>query len=440
MNGELKLAVIGGGSSYTPELIEGILQRKGHLPIKKICLMDIPEGQQKLEIIGALSRRMAKRLGADLEIETTLDRRRALDGADFVVAQIRVGGLEARALDEEIPLRYGMIGQETTGPGGFANALRTIPVMLSVCRDMEELSPEGWLINFTNPSGIITEAILNHTKIRALGLCNIPICMRMDIAKLLDVSPERIDADFCGLNHMNYVTSVYLDGRDILPRLIDMYAENREEFRERLIQISDIVWDDYFIRTLGMITSPYHRYFYANGMMLREEMDHFARLGSRAKQVRAIEDELFALYADPSLEEKPEALSKRGGAFYSEAAISLIDAIYNNLGQVHTVNLRNNGAISDLRHDDVIESNALVGNSGAVPLTVGALPMKISGLIQAVKAFERLTVKAGVSRRYEDAYMALVSHPLVHDYAAAKKMLDEMIAAHPEHLGDITAL
>lgn len=438
MKKELKLAVIGGGSSYTPELIEGILQRKDCLPVRELWLVDIPEGEHKVEIIAGLARRMAEAAGVELEVHATMDRRAAIAGADFIVSQFRVGGLDARAKDESIPLKYGIIGQETTGPGGFCNAMRTIPVLMDICREIEELSPEAWLINFTNPSGINAEAILNYTKVRSMGLCNVPICMKRDLAKLLEVEPERVDADFVGLNHMTFVPAVYLDGENILPNILDLYIHGKDgPLHRKLEAISDIVWDKDFLSAMGMLTSPYHRYYYAGAKMLAEEQADMASRGSRAMQVQKIEEELFEIYADQQLHEKPKQLEQRGGAYYSEAAVSLIDAIYNDRMEVHTVNIQNRGAITGLDYDAVIEANALIGKRGAVPLTIGKIPARISGLIHEVKAYEQLTAKAAVERSYTGALMALMSNPFMNDYATAKAMLDEMIASHPAYLGDL---
>lgn len=438
MKKELKLAVIGGGSSYTPELIEGILQRKDCLPVRELWLVDIPEGEHKVEIIAGLARRMAEAAEVELEVHATMDRRAAIAGADFIVSQFRVGGLDARAKDESIPLKYGIIGQETTGPGGFCNAMRTIPVLMDICREIEELSPEAWLINFTNPSGINAEAILNYTKVRSMGLCNVPICMKRDLAKLLEVEPERVDADFVGLNHMTFVPAVYLDGENILPNILDLYIHGKDgPLHQKLEAISDIVWDKDFLSAMGMLTSPYHRYYYAGAKMLAEEQADMASRGSRAMQVQKIEEELFEIYADQQLHEKPKQLEQRGGAYYSEAAVSLIDAIYNDRMEVHTVNIQNRGAITGLDYDAVIEANALIGKRGAVPLTIGKIPARISGLIHEVKAYEQLTAKAAVERSYTGALMALMSNPFMNDYATAKAMLDEMIASHPAYLGDL---
>lgn len=430
----LKFAVIGGGSSYTPELIEGILNRKDHLPVRELVLVDVPMGAEKVSIIEAMARRMAEKAGADIKIYATMDRRAAIKGADFVITQFRVGGLDARAKDEAIPLKYDVIGQETTGPGGYAKALRTVPVILDICKDIEELSPDAWLINFTNPSGIVTEAILNYTHVKALGLCNVPIGAKKNIAKALDVDFNRVQASFMGLNHMNYIYSATLDGEEILPKLIDMFDNPPEHARPYLEDMTDIIWPMPFLRSLGMLTSPYHRYYYRNRMMLQQEKDDMAKNGSRAMQVKAIEKELFEKYRDPNLCVKPKELEQRGGAYYSEAAISLIDAIYGNRNEIHTVNLQNHGTISNLPYNAVIEANAIIGAGGATPLAIGEMPTRVAGLVNEVKAYEQLAVKAAVEKSYDIALAAMLANPFINDYEVGKAILDELIEAHSPYL------
>lgn len=430
----LKVAVIGGGSSYTPELIEGILNRKDCLPVRELWLVDVPMGEKKLAIIADMARRMADKVGAQIEIHATLNRREAISGADFVITQFRVGGLDARAKDESIPLKYNVIGQETTGPGGYAKALRTIPVILDICREIEETAPDAWLINFTNPAGIITEAILNYTKVKAMGLCNVPIGIKKDIAKLLNVDASRVNVSFMGLNHMSYAYSVTLDGEEILPQLIEMYEHPDADMAKKLEAISDIVWPAPFLRSLGMITSPYHRYYYRNRMMLEEEKESMAKEGSRAMQVKEIEKALFVKYADPSVREKPKELEKRGGAYYSEAAISLVDAIYNDKQEVHTVNIQNRGTITNLPYNAVIETNALIGAQGAAPLRIGEMPTRVAGLVNYVKAYEQLAVRAAVEKDYDIALSAMMANPFIDDYEVGKAILDELIQEHTPYL------
>jgi 6-phospho-beta-glucosidase len=434
----LKITVIGGGSSYTPELVDGILRRKDTLPVRELRLLDIPEGEKKLSVIAAFAGRMAKKAGSGIAICPTLDRRAALDGADFVLSQFRVGGLAGRAKDEAIPLKYGVIGQETTGPGGYAYALRTLPVIFDICRDMEELCPGAWLINFTNPAGIVTEGILNYTRVKAMGLCNGPITTKRAIAALMKAAPERIGAEFVVLNHMSFIRDVTLDGKSIIGDLIELYGKAEGETRKELERVSDIFWDPWFIRSLGMLTNFYHRYYFKYRTMLKEQEENLKRNGSRALVVQEIERKLFEIYADESVDEKPEALGQRGGAWYSEAAVALVDAICNDRNEIHTVNVLNRGTISDLPYDAVIETNAVIGAGGASPLVIGKMPEKIAGLVSYVKTFERLAVKAAVNRSYEDALTAMISNPFINDYETAKAILDEFVAAHKPLLDYLT--
>ncbi|MDI3519195.1 MAG: 6-phospho-beta-glucosidase [Caldanaerobacter sp.] len=427
----LKIAVIGGGSSYTPELIEGFIKRYNELPVKNIYLMDIEEGKEKLEIVGNLARRMVKKAGVNITIHLTLDRKEAIEGADFVITQVRVGGIDARIRDEKIPLKYDVIRQETTGPGGFAKAQRTIPVILDICKDIEKYAPDAWLINFTNPSGVITETVLKYTKIKAIGVCNVPIGMVYGIANLMGVDPKRIYIRFTGLNHLVWGTNVYLDGEDITEKLIGMYESARSLSMKN---IPELPWDPEFIKSLGMYPCPYHRYYYLTDQMLKEQKEEAATVGTRGEVVKKLEKELFDLYKDPNLDVKPPQLEKRGGAHYSDVACSLISSIYNDKKDIHVVNVRNNGTIADLPDDVVIETNAVVDKNGAHPITIGHVSPKIRGLMQAVKAYEELTIEAGVRGDYYAALQALTTHPLVPSATIAKKILDDIIEQNKEYL------
>ncbi|ADL69819.1 glycoside hydrolase family 4 [Thermoanaerobacterium thermosaccharolyticum DSM 571] len=427
----LKIATIGGGSSYTPELVEGFIKRYDELPVKDLYLVDIEEGKEKLEIVGNLAKRMVEKAGVGINIHLTLDRREAIKDADFVTTQFRVGLLDARIRDEKIPLKYDVIGQETTGPGGFAKAQRTIPVILDICKDIEELSPNAWLINFTNPSGIITETVLKHTNVKTIGLCNVPIGMVYGVAEMLDVDVERVSIDFAGLNHLVWGTHIYLDGEDITERLIDSFAGGKSMSMKN---VPDLPWEPEFIKSLGMFPCPYHRYYYLTDKMLEEEKKEAATVGTRGEQVKKLEKELFELYKDPILNIKPPQLEKRGGAHYSDAACSLINSIYNNKKDMHVVNVKNNGTIADLPDDVVIETNAIVDRNGAHPINIGHVSTKIRGLMQSVKAYEELTIEAGVRGDYYTALQALTIHPLVPSSTVAKKILDDIINQNKEYL------
>lgn len=429
----LKIAVIGGGSSYTPELVDGFIRRAGEMSVAEICLVDIALGQDKLRIVSELARRMIQRAGLTVKITTTLDRRAALQGADFVVTQFRVGGLAARARDERFPLQYGVLGQETTGPGGFAKALRTIPVILGICRDMAELCPEAWLINFTNPAGLITETVLKHTGIKCIGLCNVPIHTRMTIAKLLDADAKDIAVDFAGLNHLVWGRKVWHKGLDVTAVILEKLQDGAGLTMKN---IPDLKWDGDFLRSLHMLPCPYHRYYYMTDAILAEEVAAAAEggAGTRAEIVRAVEEKLFTLYQDPALAQKPQELEKRGGAYYSDAAVSLISAIYNDKREIHTVNTLNHGAINGLPGNCVIEANCVISKQGATPLTVGELPPEILGLIQQVKAYELLAIDAGVQGSRDKALQALANNPLVPSVAVAKQLLKDLLALNAEYL------
>ena len=437
MKPKLKVAVIGGGSSYTPELVEGLLKRAAELPVGELWLVDVPEGQTKLEIVGSLAQRMVQKAAAPIDVHLTLDRRAALTGADFVITQFRVGQLEARIRDERIPLKYGVIGQETTGPGGFAKALRTIPVILAICREMESLCPDAWLINFTNPSGILAEAVLKYSRVKSIGLCNVPIGMRMGVARLLGVAPDRVAIDFAGLNHLVYGLRIYLDGEEITRLALDRLASGGASMTMR--NIADLEWEPAFLRSLGMLPCPYHRYFYQTDRMLAEEQEAAATHGTRGEVVRRVEAELFELYQDPQLNTKPAQLEKRGGAYYSDAACNLIASLYTDKGDVQPVNVRNNGAIADLPDHVAVEVSSVITRAGARPLSMGHLPLPARGLVQVVKAYEELTVEAGVHGDYGAALQALTLHPLVPSASVARQILDEMLQANRSYLPQFSA-
>lgn len=429
----LKVAVIGGGSSYTPELIEGFIKYYKDIPIKELYLVDIEQGKEKLEIVGALAKRMIEKAGVPIHLHLTLDRREAIKDADFVTTQIRVGLLDARSRDEKIPLRHGLLGQETTGAGGFAKAIRTIPVILGICKDIEELAPNAFLINFTNPAGIVTEAVLNHSNVRSIGLCNLPIGNRMQIAKLYGVDPSSIHLEMVGINHLTWTTKIFVNGIDVTSEVL-FKASGASGLTMK--NIPDFGWDQEFLQSLGALPCGYHRYYYMKDEMIAEELAKFQKDGTtRADTVKDVERELFELYKDPNLSIKPPQLEKRGGAYYSEVAISLIRSIYNDTKDLQIVNVKNNGIISCLPDDASVEVNCVIGTGGALPLQIQT-PMtpQIRGLLQVVKAYEQLTVKAAVNGDYQAALQALTIHPLVGSAKLAKTVLDEIIRENKSFL------
>lgn len=429
----LKIVTIGGGSSYTPEIIEGFIEKKltGALPIKEIYLVDIEAGKEKLEIVGGLAKRMVEKAQADIDIHLTLDRREALKDADFVTTQFRVGLLPARIRDEKIPLKYNLIGQETNGAGGAMKALRTIPVILDICRDMEELCPDAWLVNFTNPSGIITETILKHTPIKAVGLCNIPIGIVNKVAKIYDTTADQVTIDFAGLNHFVFGSNIYVSGEDKTQDLIEKMIDGAE------INAKNIPSFDFpaeMLRSIQKVPAGYLRYYYSREAMLADCQRAAREEGTRGEVVTKTEKELFELYKDPELAVKPKQLEERGGAHYSEAAVNLIDSLYNGDGKIHYVNVRNNGTIPSLPADVAIECNCVVTHRGALPVTVGELETSIRGQISLMKAYEELIIQAGVNGDYLAAIEALTINPLVNDSNKAKAVLDDMLVANQEYL------
>ena len=413
----MKVTVIGGGSTYTPELTDGFIKRAGELAVDTIVLMDIDE--KRLEIVGGLAKRMMRKAGLPTKIVLTTDRREAMEGADFVISSIRVGLMEGRILDERIPLKYGVVGQETTGPGGFAMALRTIPVMLDYAKDIVKWSPNAWLINFTNPSGIITEAVSKYSEAKVIGLCNVPINMLGGIAKALNVEEKKILLDYVGLNHLSWIKGVYLEGKDVLPEMIEKMKELAEGFDLELI------------KTLHMIPNWYLHYYYDTDKVV-EEMKKAKK--TRGEETLEIENKCLEIYKDQNLEEKPKLLEKRGGARYSDAALSLVSAIVNNKNEIHIVNIPNKGAIKDFSNNAVVEIPAIVNSTGPHPITIGEVPPEIEGLMHAVKAYEELTIEAAIRGSREMALKALLIHPLVPSFDVAKKILNDLLEAHKKYL------
>ncbi|EGT3615065.1 6-phospho-beta-glucosidase [Clostridium perfringens] len=433
MKDGLKIVTIGGGSSYTPELVEGFIKRYDELPIRELWLVDIEEGKEKLEIVGNLAKRMVEKAGVPMEIHLTLDRREALKDADFVTTQMRVGLLDARIKDERIPLSHGVIGQETNGAGGLFKALRTIPVILDIDKDMSELCPNAWMINFTNPAGMVTEALIRYGRNKkVIGLCNVPIGMEKAAAKVLGVEHDRLRMNFAGLNHMVFGTDVFVDGEKVTDKLIDALANG--EIGQIVKNISDFSWNQDFIRGLGVMPCPYHKYYYQSSKMLEDELKEFSKGETRAEVVKRVEDDLFALYRDPELNIKPPQLEKRGGAYYSDAACRLIHSIYNDKCDIQPVDIRNNGAIEGIDDDSAVEVSCLITKDGPKPLAVGKLPVAVNGLVQEIKSFERLAVEAAVEGSYEKAVLALAINPLVRSDELAKTLVDELLEAHKDYL------
>lgn len=428
----IKIVTIGGGSSYTPELVEGFIKRYDQLPVSQLWLVDIEDGKEKLEIVGNLAKRMVKKAGVPMEIHLTLDRREALKDADFVTTQMRIGQLDARIKDERIPLSHGIMGQETNGAGGMFKALRTIPVILDIVKDIEELCPNAWMINFTNPAGIVTEAVLRYTNHKkALGLCNVPILLQHKIADLLKVDAQRIRMQICGLNHHIFVTNAFLDGCSVMDEVLDAYVSDHSQV---VNNIEKRIYSEDFIRRIRAIPCPYHNYYFFTQEQLERELEDFKQNGVRGEVVKKIEAELFELYRDEQLDIKPKQLEKRGGALYSDAACNLICSIYNNKGDIQYVNCRNNHAISNLPEDSAVEIACYITADGPKPLAIGEIPYELNGTIQTIKTFERLTCEAAVKGDRKTAITAMNMNPLIPSDTIANIVFDELLEAHKKYL------
>lgn len=420
---KLKISIIGAGSTYTPELIEGIILRAKVLPVTELYLMDID--QVKLEIVGGLCKRMIEKAGLNIKTVLTQNLRDSLDRADFVLAQIRVGKLPCRILDEKIPLKYGLIGQETTGIGGFFKALRTIPVLYDIAKQMEELCPNAWLINFSNPSGILAQMLQNYTNINTIGLCNVPINMIANAEEALGM--KGLDIEYVGLNHLSFITGIKKDGEDLFKAALDRVDQGKGMKNIPLQGFSPEL-----IKTIQAIPSSYLEYFYFREDKLKHLLEEEK---CRGEVCMEIEEQLLKQYADINLADKPKELEKRGGARYSEAAISLVDAIYNDKQEVHVVNVLNKNALEFMEADDSVEISAVVGKKGVRPLPIRNFNNQhVMDIMKTVKAYERHTVLAAMNGDDDEAMKALLIHPLVGDYHKAKACYEEMKQAHKDYL------
>jgi 6-phospho-beta-glucosidase len=409
----MKLAVIGAGSTYTPELVSGLMRERERVGVRELVLHDIDS--DRLEVVGGLSRRILERQGFAGAFELTGELNRALDGADAVLIQIRVGGQAARLRDETIPAACGCVGQETTGAGGLAKAMRTVPVVLQIAERARELaSGDAWIIDFTNPVGIVTRALLDAGH-RAIGLCNVAINFQRQIAAHLGVPADRVLVDQVGLNHLTWIRAVWIDGRDVLPDVIDRFGDALAH---------EIGLPRPLIEALGAIPSYYLRYFYAEREVVQEQK----MTKPRAQTVAEIERALLDMYRDPALTEKPALLDQRGGAFYSEAAIQLVASLLADSGDVQVVDVRNGDTLSGLAEDDVVEVPARIGRGGAVPVAQRRLAPELLGLVQHVAAYERLAAAAAASGDPEAARLALLANPLVREYRLADNLSDRMLS------------
>ncbi|MDJ0463619.1 6-phospho-beta-glucosidase [Streptomyces sp. H27-C3] len=417
----MKLAVVGGGSTYTPELIDGFARLRDTLPIEELVLVD--PAADRLELVGGLARRIFAKQGHPGIITTTSDLDAGVANADAVLLQLRVGGQAARQQDETWPLECGCVGQETTGAGGLAKAMRTVPIVLDIAERVRRSNPNAWIIDFTNPVGIVTRALLQAGH-KAVGLCNVAIGFQRTFAKLLDVAPAEVHLDHVGLNHLSWELGVRLggpEGENLLPRLLAQHGDAMAD---------DLRLPRAVLDRLGVVPSYYLRYFYAHDEVVRE----LGSKPSRAAEVAAMERELLAMYGDPALDEKPALLAKRGGAFYSEAAVDLAASLLGDGGSpIQVVNTYNNGTLPFLADDAVIEVQARVDKTGATPLAVPELDPLYAGLIAHVSAYEDLALEAALRGGRDRVFKALLAHPLVGQFEYAEALTDKLIAHNREH-------
>ena len=428
----VKIVTIGGGSSYTPELMEGFIKRYDELPIKEIWLVDIEEGREKLEIVGAMAQRMWDASPYDVKVHLTLDRREALPGADFVTTQFRVGLLNARIKDERIPLSHGMLGQETNGAGGIFKAFRTIPVILDIVKDMKELCPDAWLINFTNPSGMVTEAVIKKGGWKkCVGLCNVPVGAMIKEPEMFGVTERDLVYQFAGLNHFHWHKVTDAHGNDLTGKIIEkMYDEDAG----LPANIFDVKFLREQVEQMQLIPCGYHRYYYWQEEMLAHDLEEFNTIGTRAQQVKQTEAELFELYKDPALNYKPEQLSKRGGAHYSDAACECIASIYGDKRTHMVVSTVNNGAIPDLPSDSIVEVSSIITGKGPIPMAWGKFGPAERGWLQVMKAMEECVIEAAVTGDYGMALQAFILNPQIISGATCQVILDELLVAHEKYL------
>jgi 6-phospho-beta-glucosidase len=414
----MKLAVVGAGSTYTPELVDGIARLADELPVTEIVLHDIDS--TRLDIVGSFAQRIVAHRGRRTVVRTTNDLDSAVSDASAVLLQLRVGGQTARMSDESFPLRCDCLGQETTGAGGLAKALRTVPVVLDIAERVRELSPDAWIVDFTNPVGIVTRALLTAGH-KAVGLCNVAIGFQRLFAEWTGVRPDEVHLGHVGLNHLTWIRDVKIGGRDVLPELLATHIDDLAERLELPRSILDL---------LGSIPSYYLRYFYAHDEVVRE----LKQEGTRAARVQEIETELLEMYKDPTLVEKPALLEQRGGAYYSEAAVAMVASLLLDRGDVQVANTFNNGALPFLPNDAVIEVPCRITATGAVPEPIRPLESDYSGLISHVTAYEFLALEAALKGGRDRVERALLAHPLVGQYDLATALTDELLTENQQFL------
>ncbi len=434
----MKICIIGAGSSYTPELIEGLINRREELPIKEIWLVDIEDGREKLDIIFNLTNRMLKKYGLKWKIFKTLNRIDGIKNADFIMTQIRVGLLAARIIDERVPLSNGMLGQETNGMGGLFKLVRTLPVMLEINADIHKHAPDAWMLNFSNPAGMVTEGLIKYGKHKKLiGLCNVPITMRKGIANQFGVDIDDVFIKFAGMNHFVWGLEATINGVDKKDEILKNMSNIGEAKGKKGVTMQNIVGEHYEyseLKKLKAVPCSYHRYYLLEEKMLKHAFEDFSKGETRAEVVLKLEKSLFKKYQNLDLDTKPEELSKRGGAMYSEIACELVSQIYNDKNTFQVVNIQNKGTITNLPYDSAIEVISKIGKDGPKPLEIGDLPKEVFKLTNEMKIFEIKAVDAIINKDKKAIFEASLLNPLTHDEKIAKKVFDELWVKHKKYI------
>lgn len=425
----LKVTVVGGGSTYTPELFNGFFQRQDIFPLDELWLYDIDS--VRLKIVGNFIQRIAEKLGTKFKIVLSTDRKTAIRGASYVITQLRVGKMDARKNDEYLGKRYGLVGQETTGIGGLANALRTIPVILEIAQEIERQAPNALLVNFANPAGLVTEAIFRYKpSVQAVGVCNVAINIKMDVINRLnqnlnlDIQPENANLRCLGLNHLTWFYGFEVNGKEYWPQIMSSLIEEMENQ-------PDPLFDVYTLKNLNMLPNYYLQYFYYTQKVIEQQQSWPP---SRAEEVEEIEYSLLQQYEDPAQNDLPEDMMKRGGAYYSTVAAQLLNSHFNDLNQIQVLNVRHGGAVETWDPDWVVEMPCKVSANGIEPIPTKPLPQVFSGLVAQVKAYEILAAEAAVTGDRQTAYQAMLAHPLGPSADAIEKVLEDLLETNRDYL------
>jgi len=410
----MKLSVLGGSSYYTSLLFEALAQQKDELHLDEVMLNG--RNEAKLEDVARFGQNLFKRFGVNTAVTFTTDRRRAIEGSDLILCQIRVGGMKARAVDESIPRKYGIIGDETVGPGGFCCALRTVPVMADIASEIRAYAPNALVVDLTNPASIVVEAILNRENINMIGICDLPLIVLSRAAEVLHADYNALSGKYFGLNHLGFYSNIYCNGEDVTSEVLEHVEDLKLGIDPRLV------------RSMGLVPVPFLRFFYHSAQVMEEQKNQPVR----GEVLYENEKQLAKIFAQPDLSEIPELIRQRNAIWYSHAVVPFMAAYVSGQKRNFIVNIRNRGRIADLDDNDIVEVSEDIDALKMWRTDAVKMPLYVRGLVQAVKAYESMTVQAIYEQSYDKAVLALMSHPLVGQYDVAKAMLDDMLCAYPE--------